>query len=56
MFYVIPGTIVELSEKELAAAASATITTRILIIFIKEVYAIAWNFFSKVKLNQKKRF
>jgi hypothetical protein len=57
MFYVIPGAVGELSEKELAAAASATITTRILTIFIKEVYAVAWNFFSiKVKLNQKKRF
>jgi hypothetical protein len=56
MFYVIPGAVGELSEKELAAA-SATITTRILTIFIKEVYAVAWNFFSiKVKLNQKKRF
>jgi hypothetical protein len=56
MFYVISGVVGELPEKELAAAASATMTTRILTI-IKEVDAIAWKFFSiKGKSNQKKRF
>ena len=57
MFYVIPGVVGELSQKELAAASS-TISPRILTIPIKEeVYAIAWKSFStKVKLNQNKRF
>jgi hypothetical protein len=57
MFYVIPGAIGELSEKE-GLAAAATMTTGILTTLIKEeVYAIACKSFSiKVKLNKKKRF
>jgi hypothetical protein len=57
MFYVIPGAVGELSEKDLAAASS-TIFPRILTIPIKEeVYAIAWKSFCiKVKPDQKKRF
>ena len=56
MFYVIPGAVGELSEKDLAAASS-TISPRILTIPIKEVYAIAWKSFCiKVKPDQKKRF
>jgi hypothetical protein len=50
MFYVIPGAVGELSEKKLAAA-SATMTIRILTTLIKEVYALAWKFFSKGKPN-----
>jgi hypothetical protein len=41
MFYVIPGAVGELSQKELAADSS-TISTRILTTLIKEVYANAW--------------
>jgi hypothetical protein len=49
MFYVISSAVGELSEKELAAAASATMTMTtkfILTIIIKEVYTIAWKSFS----------
>ena len=55
MFYVISGVVGELPEKELAAAASATMTTRILTI-IKEVDAIAWKFQHQREIYQKKRF
>jgi hypothetical protein len=62
MFYVISSAVGELSEKELAAAASATMTMTtkfILTIIIKEVYTIAWKSFSikeRSKRDQKKRF
>jgi hypothetical protein len=42
MFYVIPGAVGELSQKERATAATAaTMTIRIPTILIKEVYSIA---------------
>ncbi|MGA9172143.1 MAG: hypothetical protein WCF03_20975 [Nitrososphaeraceae archaeon] len=43
MFYLIPGAVGELSQKERAttAATAATMTIRIPTILIKEVYSIA---------------
>jgi hypothetical protein len=53
MFYVIPGAVGELSEKKLAAA-SATMTIRILTTLIKEeVYALHGSFSAKGNLIEE---